>query len=254
LRLSPVGVCEWRPGEELLEINDQYVAMVGYTKEEVFEMGWKNLTPSEYQGDLDRLHQENALRGINKTYRKEYFHKDGHRVPIYLVTEPIFDNQGRLDRYISHVQDLTEIKKAEQAIEQEQKLQELVEVQQQTIKELSTPVIPIWSKVLMAGLLGSFDSMRMHDLSEKLLNETAAQKPRAVLLDLSGLAYVDTQVISEIVRLIASLRFLGAKTILSGIGPRIAQSLIHIGANLDGVLTYANLEQALKSLLGASRA
>jgi PAS domain S-box-containing protein len=244
LKLSPVGICEWRPGGELLEINDQYAAMVGYTKEEVFKMGWKNLTPPEYQGEPDRLHEENALKGIDKTYQKEYIHKDGHRVPIYLVTEPIFKQDGTPDYYISYIQDITEIKEAQA------KLEELVEAQQRTIKEISTPIIPVWTRVIMAPLLGSFDSMRMHDLSERLLEEVASKKPRAALLDLSGLAHVDTQVVSEVLRLVTSVRLLGARTILSGIGPVVAQSLVRLGANLEGIATYATLEQALRSVVG----
>jgi PAS domain S-box-containing protein len=244
LKLSPVGICEWRPGGELLEINDQYAAMVGYTKEEVFKMGWKNLTPPEYQGEPDRLHEENALKGIDKTYQKEYIHKDGHRVPIYLVTEPIFKQDGTPDYYISYIQDITEIKEAQA------KLEELVEAQQRTIKEISTPIIPVWTRVIMAPLLGSFDSMRMHDLSERLLEEVASKKPRAVLLDLSGLALVDTQVVSEILRLVTSVRLLGARMILSGIGPVVAQSLVRLGANLEGIATYATLEQALRGVVG----
>ena len=362
LKLSPLGVCEWRPGGELLDINERYAAMAGYTKEEVFKMGWKNLTPPEYQGDPDRLHEENALKGINKTYRKEYIHKDGHRVPVYFVTEPIFNDDGTPDRYISYVQDLSHIveyerlidtiletipvglvigdslgklylvnrgysqlagKKKEELLEQgwvnlttqedakrtkevlerieggisdeeviektyiredgtkrvtqniyrpieyrgkraalcstmditplkgaQEKLEELVEAQQETIKEISTPIIPVWTKVLMSPMLGSFDSMRMHDLSERLLEETARQKPRAVLLDLSGLAHVDTQVVSEIIRLITSIKILGSRTLLSGIGPQIAQSLVRLGVNLEGITTYSTLEQALKAVVG----
>jgi PAS domain S-box-containing protein len=246
LKLSPVAICEWRPGGELLSINEQYARMVGYTVEEVYAMGWKNLTAPEYQGDPDRLHEENVLNGTDKTYQKEYIHKDGHRVPIYLVTEPVFKQDGTVDYYISYIQDFTEIKNAQA------KLEELVEAQQRTIKELSTPVIPVWSRVIMAPLLGSFDSVRMHDLSERLLEEVASKKPRAVLLDLSGLAFVDTQVVSEILRLVTSVRLLGARTILSGIGPVVAQSLVRLGATLDGAPTYTTLEQGLRSVIGDS--
>jgi rsbT co-antagonist protein RsbR len=362
LNLSPVGICEWRPGGELLDINDQYAGLVGYSKEEVFKMGWERLTPDEHK-DAERLHVEDMLKKkAGVAYKKEYIHKDGHRVPIYLTTEPIFDEQGNLDRYISYVQDLTavlenerliqaildtvpvgvaigdedgrlylvnraysqmtgrsieelmekgwipitaqeDVEKTRKAIElvssgvskeeiieksytkeggtkrfvkavyrpidykgkrvalyagmdvtelkeAQEKLKELVEAQQQTIKELSTPLIPVWSKVLMAPLLGSFDSMRMHDLSERLLEYVASQKSKAVLLDLTGLAHVDTQVISEIVRLITSLKLLGSRAILVGIKPHVAQSLVRLGASLEGIPAYATLEQGLRGLIG----
>jgi PAS domain S-box-containing protein len=243
LSLSPLGICEWRPGGELIDFNEQYAAIVGYTKEEVFQMGWKNLTPPEYKEFENEQVEELFKKGKNY-YRKEYTHKDGHRVPIYLFNQAILKQDGTPDYIISYIQDITEIKNAQA------KLEELVEAQQRTIKELSTPVIPVWSRVIMAPLLGSFDSVRMHDLSERLLEEVAYKKPRAVLLDLSGLAFVDTQVVSEILRLVTSVRLLGARTILSGIGPTVAQSLVRLGANLDGIATYATLEQALRNVVG----
>ncbi|MDY7018154.1 MAG: STAS domain-containing protein [Nitrospirota bacterium] len=129
-------------------------------------------------------------------------------------------------------------------------LEETLEAQNETIKELSTPVIPVWSRVLMVPMLGGYDSMRMHDLSERLLAAVAAQKPRAVLLDLSGLAHVDTQVASEVIRLIQALRLLGAKTFLCGIKPQLSRTLTGLGVDLKDVPTFATLEQALKAAIG----
>jgi rsbT co-antagonist protein RsbR len=95
--------------------------------------------------------------------------------------------------------------------------------------------------------------MRMQRLHENLLQATAEQKPRAVLLDLSGLAYVDTRVISEIVHLIDALRLLGTITLLVGIQPRVAQGLVRLGVDLKGTPSHATLAQGLKTVLGSAR-
>ena len=129
-------------------------------------------------------------------------------------------------------------------------LEETLKAQAETIKELSTPIIPVWERVLMAPLLGSFDSLRAHELNEALLNAVAAQKPSRILIDLSGLAHVDTQVVGEVVKLIRAVRLLGTKAILVGIKPHLAQSLVRLGADLEGVPTYATLEQGLKAAIG----
>jgi len=89
----------------------------------------------------------------------------------------------------------------------------------------------------------------VHDLSERLLQEVSNQKPRAVLIDLSGLAHVDTQIVSEIVGIIAAVRLLGTKTLISGIRPQVAQSLVRLGMNLENIHTYATLAQALRGLV-----
>lgn len=193
---------------------------------------------------------------------KDHLAKGGSATPDYEI--PIRNKNGDIrflrmsevrikgtngmDSWMYIGQDITEL------VEARRKLRGLVEaqqrtIQQRTIKELSTPIIPVWTKVLMAPMMGSFDSQRMHDLSERLLGETSRKKPTAVLLDLSGLAHMDTQVVSEVVRLIASIRLLGTRTLLSGINPQVAQSLVRLGADLEGVATYATLEQALKGVI-----
>ena len=128
-------------------------------------------------------------------------------------------------------------------------LEETLQAQAETIKELSTPVLPVWGRILMAPLLGSFDSVRMHELHENLLSAVSKQKPLTVLLDLSGLAHVDTQVVGELAKLIVAVRILGTQTILVGIKPNLAQSLVHIGTNLENTPTYATLEQGLRAAM-----
>lgn len=87
---------------------------------------------------------------------------------------------------------------------------------------------------------------RAHELNEALLNAVAAQKPSRILIDLSGLAHV----VGEVVKLIRAVRILGTKAILVGIKPHLAQSLVLLGAGLEGVPTYATLEQGLKAAIG----
>lgn len=129
------------------------------------------------------------------------------------------------------------------------RLQEVIEAQQETIKELQTPIIPVWRGVLMAPLMGSFDSMRMHEFEERLLEEIASQKPKFVLLDLSGLAHVDTNIVGELLKLIHAIRLLGTETMLVGIRPNTAQQLTRIDARLESIRTFATLEQGLRGAL-----
>jgi len=224
-------------------VNDAYCQLAGRDKEELFEHGWKVVVaPEDLEKilEVDRKIEQGAI--LVDTGFMTYKRPDGELRHAQRVAKPIIWEGKR--RVLVSLVDITEIKEAQE------RLQEVVEAQQQIILELSTPIIPIWTKVLMAPLLGSFDSMRMQDLSERLLEAAARQKPKSVLLDLSGIAQVDTQVVSEVVRLIGSLRFLGTTTLLSGIGPVVAQSLVRIGATLDGIPTYATLEQALRNVVG----
>ena len=232
----------------IFDMNESLSQQSGYSRDEALaeDFSWfANLTAPE---DREKMQTQLALlRNLEPgsfvgNIPRKFLSKNG--VKIYTTCSAARLPEPFHGRYVMGMMDITKLKEAQK------KLQELVEAQQQTIKDLSTPLIPIWSKVLMAPLLGSFDSMRMHDLSERLLEYVASQKPKAVLLDLTGLAHVDTQVISEIVRLIASLRLLGSRAILVGIKPHVAQSLVRLGASLEGIPTHATLEQGLRGLIG----
>lgn len=133
--------------------------------------------------------------------------------------------------------------------ESRHQLEEVIEAQQSTIKELQTPIIPVWRGILMAPLMGSFDSMRMHEFEERLLKEIASQKPRFVLLDLSGLAHVDTNIVGELLKLIHAIRLLGTEAMFVGIQPNMARQLTRIDARLEDIRTFATLEQGLRDAL-----
>jgi rsbT co-antagonist protein RsbR len=188
---------------------------------------------------------------IEKTYIRE----DGTKRVTQNIYRPI-EYQGKRAALCSTM-DITPLKQAQEKLEERIKEQkrtiEVVEEQKRMILELSTPILPVWRGILLAPLIGNFDSMRMQRLFENLLQATAEQKPRAVLLDLSGLAYVDTRVISEIVHLIDALRLLGTITLLVGIQPRVAQGLVRLGIDLKGAPSHATLAQGLKAVLGSAR-
>lgn len=182
---------------------------------------------------------EVLTEALNKTLKGE---------PAVIMVQRLPERYRPVGKTINRLVDETFFREAELKKTKEQ-LEETLQAQAETIKELSTPVIPIWGRILMAPLLGSFDSVRMHELNETLLQAVAAQKPLTVLLDLSGLAHVDTQVVGELVKLIIAVRILGTQTVLVGIKPHLAQSLVHIGASLENIPTYATLEQGLRAAM-----
>jgi len=228
-------------------VNSACEDIVGFTPEEIMapNFNWVvDLTPEEFrQEDLDHI-KELLSTGTTQPYEKQFFHKNGSRVWVYIAYRTLTRKNERGEPLMAcSIIDITPLKEAQT------KLKELVEAQQRTIKELSTPLIPVWPGILAVPMVGSFDSQRVHDLNERLLQEVSNQKPRAVLIDLSGLSHVDTQIVSEIVILIAAVRLLGTKTLISGINPQVAQSLVRLGMNLENIPTYATLAQALRSLV-----
>lgn len=123
---------------------------------------------------------------------------------------------------------------------------DLIERQKEAIQALSIPIIQVWDSVLTVPLVGMVDSMRASGLMEQLLNEVVRTRARYAILDLTGVEAMDTSTASHMLRLISSLRLLGAQGILTGIRPGIAHTMVGLGIDMGGVRTLANLRDGLR--------
>lgn len=122
-------------------------------------------------------------------------------------------------------------------------------VSRSTIRELSAPVIPVLPGVLVTPLIGALDERRIADLSHNLLKEVERQRARQVILDITGVPLVDTQVAQTLLRTAASVHLLGAQTLLVGIRPEVAQTIVSLGADLSAIPTYADLREAVATII-----
>ncbi|HEX6309492.1 MAG TPA: STAS domain-containing protein [Longimicrobiales bacterium] len=131
-------------------------------------------------------------------------------------------------------------------VEAHQKARELViRRQQQELLELSTPVVKIWDGVLAVPLIGTLDSARTQVVMEALLGEIVASGAGIAIMDITGVPTVDTLVAQHLLKTIAAARLMGADVIVSGIRPQIAQTMVHLGVNLENVTTRASLADAI---------
>ncbi|EFO80497.1 anti-sigma-factor antagonist [Oscillochloris trichoides DG-6] len=134
---------------------------------------------------------------------------------------------------------------------QAQALQEALATQERLhslIIDLSLPIIPVRHDTLIVPLVGSLDSTRAHTLLQRVLSQIEAQRARALILDVTGLPLVDSQVAKVLLSTAEAARLLGAETTLVGIRPEVAQALVSLGVELPQLVTYATLEQALERL------
>jgi anti-anti-sigma regulatory factor len=120
---------------------------------------------------------------------------------------------------------------------------------QQEVQELSAPVIPVLQGVLVAPLVGTLDSARATMLTGNLLTAVAQQHTRYVIFDITGVPIVDTHVAQVLIKTTSALRLLGAEVLLVGIRPEVAQTMIALNIDLGAVVTYADLREAIESLL-----
>jgi rsbT co-antagonist protein RsbR len=121
---------------------------------------------------------------------------------------------------------------------------QIVARQQQELLELSTPVIGLWDGVLALPLIGTLDSMRAQVVMESLLQKIVDTGATIAIIDITGVPTVDTLVAQHLMKTIAAARLMGADCIISGIRPQIAQTIVHLGVDLENVTTKATLADA----------
>jgi rsbT co-antagonist protein RsbR len=116
--------------------------------------------------------------------------------------------------------------------------------QQQELLELSTPVVKLWQNILALPLIGTLDSARTQVVMENLLQKIIETGAAIAIIDITGVPTVDTLVAQHLLKTIAAARLMGADCIISGIRPQIAQTIVHLGVNLEDVITKATLADA----------
>jgi rsbT co-antagonist protein RsbR len=122
--------------------------------------------------------------------------------------------------------------------------EETISRQQQELLELSTPVVSLWDNVLALPLIGTLDSARTQVVMENLLQAIVQTRSDVAIIDITGVPTVDTLVAQHLLKTVAAARLMGAECIISGIRPQIAQTIIHLGVDLGGVITKATLADA----------
>ena len=116
--------------------------------------------------------------------------------------------------------------------------------QQQEMLELSTPVVALWHGILALPLIGTLDSARTQVVMENLLERIVDSGASIAILDITGVPTVDTLVAQHLLKTVAAARLMGADCIISGIRPQIAQTIVHLGVDLNTVTTKATLADA----------
>ena len=122
--------------------------------------------------------------------------------------------------------------------------EELIGRQQQELLELSTPVVELWEGVLALPLIGTLDSARTQIVMESLLERIVESGAEIAIIDITGVPTVDTLVAQHLIKTISAARLMGADCILSGIRPQIAQTIVHLGLELN-VVSKATMADAL---------
>lgn len=123
---------------------------------------------------------------------------------------------------------------------------ETITRQQAAIRELSTPVTQVHDRILLLPLVGEIDQPRATQIMDRVLTAVAEENALVVIIDIAGVPVVDTRIANHLLQTTAAARFLGARTILSGISPSVSQSMVTLGVDLSSMLTVGRLKDGIK--------
>jgi anti-anti-sigma regulatory factor len=123
--------------------------------------------------------------------------------------------------------------------------EQVIAAQRAALRELSTPIIPLTDDVVAMPLIGAIDSNRAQQIIETLLTGVATSRATTAILDITGVQVVDTQVANALLRAAQAVKLLGARVVLTGIRPEIAQTLVGLGLDMGGITTRATLQSGI---------
>lgn len=123
--------------------------------------------------------------------------------------------------------------------------EKIVRKQQEAIRELATPVLQLREGLLILPIIGLLDSARARGLTEQLLNTIRSNRAKVVVVDVTGVLTIDSKVANHIMQTVEASRLMGAKIIISGISPAIAQTMVTIGVDLSKVSTISDLQAGI---------
>ncbi len=118
--------------------------------------------------------------------------------------------------------------------------------QSKSLIEMSTPVTVIWDGILLLPLVGIIDSKRALDITARVLEEIASSQSSVLILDISGVAVIDTAVANYLIKITKATRLMGCESLISGLSPAIAQTIVDLGIDVGTVQTTGNLRDALR--------
>lgn len=224
----------------IASINPAAERIFGLSAAELIGRQIARIIPPPYDNEYSQVGVGREVAGLRA---------DGSSFPLDLaIGEMRLADQHR---YIAIAHDLTERKRA---AEERAHLQErIIRAQAAALAELSTPLIPISDDVVVMPLIGAIDDQRMQQVLAALLSGVERRHARAAILDITGVPIVDSQVATGLVMAAQATRLLGARVILTGIRPEVAQALVDLGVDLSYIVTHSTLQSGIAYATGLGR-
>lgn len=233
-----------------VRLSKSHAQMMGFDKQQdVTGKTDRDLFPA---ADAERFiaEEQYVLAGNSVIDREEQVTSgDGAKMWVIENKIPLRNEGGTVIGLVGISRNITKRVLAEDALRRSQaELQTTLEQQQrllETIRELSTPVIPVYDRVLVMPLVSALSSDRAEQITERLLNSVHEYQADVVILDITGVPIVDTAVANHLLTTARAVGMLGAQCVLVGVSPEIAQTVVQLGVSFETLITQRNLQDGI---------
>lgn len=233
-------------------VNEAFTGLADRGVDEILDKTDLDLWPREqaeaFRRDDELVMASGELKHVEEPIDEQ---REGREVWLSTRKTAVVADDGEVLGSVGSARDITD--ERWNAGERERVENELISAQRRLIDELATPVLRLWKGVLAVPLIGSIDKGRADQLLLAILGAIQAEGARQVILDITGVSAVDTEVAARLLRTVAAARLVGARCSFVGIRADVAQTLVELGVELGDVQTFSTLEQALLHVVGANR-
>jgi rsbT co-antagonist protein RsbR len=237
---APDGVVVASLDGSISYVNEEFKALTAYS-ESMLDMHISQLfdgTEEQYGVIFDTTFEHGYWQGVWPIVRD-----DGSIFSGYMSSFLIRDEAGfafALGFIVRDVSDKIQAERERAALQEQ-----VIEAQRAAIRELGTPLIPLADKIVAMPLVGTIDTSRSQLIMETLLEGCSQLQAEVVILDITGVRVIDTQVADGLIRTARAASLLGCEVIITGIGPEVAQTLVQLGVDLGAIVTRSNLQSGI---------
>ncbi len=242
---APMGIIMIEKSGEIVDVNPRLCSMFGYDPEEIIGKMIEHLLPERFRAghahNRDYFFSKPVARLMGKNRDLYGLRKDNSEFPVEIGLGHVKTDDSELSS--AFVIDVTS------RMEAETKARRLYD----EIQEVSVPIMKVWDGVLVLPLIGTLDSYRTQNAMEKTLNKMADDKVKVLIIDITGVPVVDTMVANHLLRLASAIRLMGGHSILTGISPSIARTIVQLGVDLSELNTRPSLARGLQLAIDICR-
>lgn len=236
------------PKKELRRQSEQVVDMLARSIRDSGGDDFDSPAFDEMRAFLNEISHARAVKGYTPLENATYILSLRNTL-MPLLTEELEGNMDALLRemnFFTRLLDRMGLVMVENYIRSRE---EIIHQQREDMMELSTPVIKVWDKILTLPIIGTLDSRRAQMMMEALLQKVVETGSTIAILDITGVKMMDTLVANHLIKTVTAARLMGARCILTGVSPAIAQTMVQLGIDLTQITTRAQMSDGIKLAL-----